>query len=126
MLKAISLINSAKATKNTTVEKVTVDLHPSRPDFRGVTAPNFQMSLEADPTFDEITDAGGIVVKNDKPHTILDDFFLISGEIPRQTGYETGIRRGARFRIETGKWEKDELIMDERLLMCKLKGTLLL
>jgi 7,8-dihydropterin-6-yl-methyl-4-(beta-D-ribofuranosyl)aminobenzene 5'-phosphate synthase len=125
MLKAISLINTAKskATATAPSKNVTIDLHPARPDFRGVTLPNFQMSLEADPTFDEITAAGGIVEKNDKTHTILDDFFLVSGEIPRQTSYEKGIRRGARFSAETGKWESDELILDERFLMCKLKGT---
>jgi 7,8-dihydropterin-6-yl-methyl-4-(beta-D-ribofuranosyl)aminobenzene 5'-phosphate synthase len=119
MLKAIEMINTAKAA---TAQKVTVDLHPNRPDFRGVTLPIFQMSLEADPTFDEIQAAGGIVAKNDKTHTILDDFFLVSGEIPRETSYENGIRRGARFIKEKGVWEKDELILDERFLMCKLKG----
>jgi 7,8-dihydropterin-6-yl-methyl-4-(beta-D-ribofuranosyl)aminobenzene 5'-phosphate synthase len=124
MLKAISLINAAKAkTQQFQDQKVTVDLHPSRPDFRGVTTPIFQMSLEADPEFEEIEAAGGRVSKNDKTHNILDDFFLVSGEIPRHTSYEKGLRRGSRFSKETGKWTTDELIMDERLLMCKLKGT---
>jgi 7,8-dihydropterin-6-yl-methyl-4-(beta-D-ribofuranosyl)aminobenzene 5'-phosphate synthase len=123
MLRAIKLINAAKASKD--MSNVKVDLHPNRPDFRGVTLPGFQMSLEADPTFAEISEAGGIVSKNEDTHTVLDDFFLISGEIPRVTTYETGLRRGARFVEEKGAWEKDELIMDERFVICNLKGQLL-
>jgi 7,8-dihydropterin-6-yl-methyl-4-(beta-D-ribofuranosyl)aminobenzene 5'-phosphate synthase len=135
MLRAIKLINAAKAslteaekdpvrdsTPNTKENKITVDLHPSRPDFRGVTLPTFQLSLEADPTFAEISDAGGKISLNSETHTVLDEFFLISGEIPRVTEYEMGLRRGARFVKEKGMWEKDELIEDERFVVCKLKG----
>jgi 7,8-dihydropterin-6-yl-methyl-4-(beta-D-ribofuranosyl)aminobenzene 5'-phosphate synthase len=124
MLRAIELINAAKASDASLSNErnVIVDLHPNRPDFRGVTLPDFQMSLEADPTFAEISDAGGNVSKNADTHTVLDDFFLISGEIPRVTTYETGLRRGARFVEERGGWEKDELILDERFVICKLKG----
>ncbi|KAF2424385.1 hypothetical protein EJ08DRAFT_639302 [Tothia fuscella] len=118
MLKAIPIINAAKEKD---APKVIADLHPNRPDFRGVTLPSFQLSLEADPTFEEISTAGGVVAKNADTHTLADDFFLVSGEISRVTGYEKGIRRGARFAKEKGAWEMDELILDERFLMCKLK-----
>jgi len=57
---------------------------------------------------------------------VLDGFFQVSGEIPRVTEYEKGIRRGLRYIKETGKWVTDELIQDERFLMCKLKGKLYL
>jgi 7,8-dihydropterin-6-yl-methyl-4-(beta-D-ribofuranosyl)aminobenzene 5'-phosphate synthase len=120
MLRAIRLINAARSTNNSS--KVTVDLHPDRPDFRGVTMPIMQMSLEADPSFAEIEDAGGIVSKNAETHTVCDDFFLISGEIPRVTEYEYGLRRGARYSIEKGVWEKDEKMEDERFVMCNVKG----
>ncbi|RDI78168.1 hypothetical protein Vi05172_g11881 [Venturia inaequalis] len=115
MLRAVKLINAAKASKG--LANVIVDLHPNRPDFRGVTLPDFQMSLEADPTFAEITNAGGIIFKNADTHTVLDDMFLISGEIPRVTSYETGLRRGARFVREKGEWEEDTLILDERFVV---------
>ena len=80
------------------------------------------VSLEADPTFDEITGAGGNVQKNDQSHLVANNMFLISGEIPRVTPYEVGLRRGVRFDASKGKWEEDTLIKDERLVMCKLKG----
>jgi 7,8-dihydropterin-6-yl-methyl-4-(beta-D-ribofuranosyl)aminobenzene 5'-phosphate synthase len=80
MLRAISMINEARGRDEAPVK---VDLHPSRPDFRGFTTPNGPISMEADPTFDEIMLAGGEVIKKDKAHTVLDGMFMVSGEIPR-------------------------------------------
>ena len=117
MLKAVKMINEAKQQG----DPVNVDLHPDRPDYRGVMAME-PVSLEADPTFDEVAGVGGKVQKNDKAHTILDGSFLISGEIPRVTPYELGLRRGIRYIASRDEWEEDTLIRDERLVMCKLKG----
>lgn len=118
MLKAVAMINEANSSK----EGVVVDLHPNRPTYRGFQGPFGPVSLERDPTFAEIEAAGATVVKNDQPHTVLDDMFLISGEIPRVTPYEVGFKRGMRFEEATGTWETDELILDERFLMCNVKG----
>ncbi|KAK5690701.1 hypothetical protein LTR17_025873 [Elasticomyces elasticus] len=115
MLKVLSMTEAAGA------KPVTVDLHPARPDYRGIMTPMGPISLEADPTFDEIAAAGGILDKHDEAHNVLEDFFTVSGEIPRVTDYELGIKRGVRFTKETGKWEDDTLMKDERFLMCKLK-----
>jgi len=123
MLRAIQMIQSAKSQHNLgTTAKATVDLHPDRPDYRGFMGPKgFPFSLEADPSFEEIGSAGAHVEKHDKPHTVLDNMFLISGEIPRTTAYETGLRRGLRFDKSQGDWVDDHLIEDERLVMCKVK-----
>ncbi len=121
MLRAIRMINDAKSTENTSMKRVTVDLHPSRPDYRGMMVPGFPVSLEADPSFEEIGAAGAIISKNSNTHTALDDMFLISGEIPRQTSYELGLKGGIRFDCFTRTWSEDTLILDERFLMCKLK-----
>lgn len=118
MLKAISIINGARPPDS----PVVVDLHPDRPHYRGFLGPAGPVSLEADPTFAEIEAAGATVVKNDKPHAVLDDMFLVSGEIPRVTSYEVGFKRGMRFNQDTSSWESDELILDERFLMCNVKG----
>ena len=80
------------------------------------------ISLEADPSFEEIKAAGATVSKNATAHTILDNMFLVSGEIPRVTPYEKGLMRGIRFEKAKGTWETDELIKDERFLMCNVKG----
>lgn len=102
---------------------VVVDVHPDRPDFRGVKAEQ-PISLEADPSFDELEMAGAALLKSDEPHTVLDDFFLVSGGIPRDTTYEHGIQGGLRFDSTTGQWKDDTLILDERYVMCHLKGML--
>ncbi|KAI1388388.1 Metallo-hydrolase/oxidoreductase [Hypoxylon trugodes] len=122
LLSAVRMIEDAKKKGgNGEVGKVVVDVHPDRPEFRGVMTSE-PISLEPDPSFEEIENAGAELVRSDEVHTALDDMFLISGEIPRLTEYEGGIRGGIRYNTENGKWETDELIMDERLVMCNLKG----
>lgn len=59
--------------------------------------------LEADPSFEELQNTGATVFKSDQPHTVLDDFFLVSGEIRRQTTYENGIYGGLRYEGTKGR-----------------------
>ena len=124
MLKAIDMINSAKQSKSDKT-KVIVDVHPSRPDYRGFALGDKIISLEADPTFQEITNHGATLAKNDETHSVLEDMFLVSGEIPRETSYENGVKFGMRFERSDNEWISDEKIADERFLMCKLKGIVL-
>lgn len=130
MLRTLQMINDAKKneTKGTpAANPVQVDLHPARPDFRGMQPPGMEIfSMEADPTFAEIEAHGGVVKKNDQPHTVLDSFFMVSGEIPRVTEYEHGLKFGVRYHADQDKWTEDTLIADERFLMCKIKDKGLL
>ncbi|KMU90008.1 hypothetical protein CIHG_07691 [Coccidioides immitis H538.4] len=122
MLRAIQMIRDAQAANGRSGQDLVVDLHEARPDYRGFSIGSEIISLEADPTFEEIEDAGAKVEKTTSPHTVLDGMFLISGEIPRITEYETGLAHAVRFEKSTGQWDKDEIIADERLLACNLKG----
>jgi 7,8-dihydropterin-6-yl-methyl-4-(beta-D-ribofuranosyl)aminobenzene 5'-phosphate synthase len=115
------MINSDKEKTGLDIHPTIVDLHPSRPDYRGFLGPLGPISLEADPSFAEVEAAGGVVSKNDKPHTVLDNCFLVSGFIPRVTEYEQGLKRGLRWVGAKGEWEEDTLVADERLVMCKVK-----
>lgn len=126
MLKVIRMIKEAKVASGLPSQDVAIDLHPVRPEYRGFLAgrTSTAISLEADPTFEEIEAAGGTVEKSDATHTVLDDMFLISGEIPRNTSYETGMRNGIQWM--NGAWIPDELITDERLVMCNVKSASLL
>jgi 7,8-dihydropterin-6-yl-methyl-4-(beta-D-ribofuranosyl)aminobenzene 5'-phosphate synthase len=117
LLSAIRLASSGRSDG----DQVIVALPPDKPAFRGIMFDQ-PISLEADPTMEEINDAGGTTVVLNEARTVLDDGFLISGEIPRQTDYEGGIPGGVRYDTATGEWLKDELIMEERFVMCKLKG----
>ena len=92
-----------------------VDLHPSRPDQRGILLPNGVMvMLPQEPTFEEIARAGGQIVTHDGPHRICDGFFFGSGAIERTTEYETGLAGHYTFHGESGA--PDPLIMDERFV----------
>ena len=109
-------------SKDRTTAPVTVDLHPNRPQYRGIMLPHGPVTLEADPTFDELTAAGAKVEHHAETHNILEDHFLISGEIPRHTSYESGFPNGIRLDSETTGWVADPFITDERFVMCHLKG----
>ena len=92
-----------------------VDLHPNRPDQRGVLLPSGVMiMLPQEPTFDDITQAGGEIITSDEPHPICGGYFFGSGAIDRTTEYETGLVGHYTFRDESGA--PDPPIMDERFV----------
>ena len=125
MLKALAMITGEQKKVISGNPRVHVDLHPARPKYSGFHPPGMSViSMESDPSFDDIERVGGVLVKSDQPHTLLDDMFLVSGEIPRVTAYETGLKFGVRFWEETGEWLEDTKMADERFLMCRLKGLL--
>jgi 7,8-dihydropterin-6-yl-methyl-4-(beta-D-ribofuranosyl)aminobenzene 5'-phosphate synthase len=98
-----------------------VDLHPRRPDQRGILLPSGVMVLLGpEPTFADIANAGGDIVKHDEPHPLCDGFFFASGAIERVTEYETGLVGHHSFYGERG--EADPLIMDERFVAAAVRG----
>ncbi|KAF9892814.1 hypothetical protein FE257_000403 [Aspergillus nanangensis] len=121
LARAIQMITEAKKATGQTTSTLQVDLHPDRPEYRGIGFAGNVISLQADPTFEELTSAGGTVDLHDEAHTVLDDFFLVSGEIPRKTPYELGAKGALRYDPHVEDWYSDELIKDERFLMCNLK-----
>ncbi len=98
-----------------------VDLHPDRPDQRGILLPSGVMvMLPEEPGFDDIARAGGGIDKRDDAHPLCGGFFFGSGAIDRVTEYETGLVGHYSFRGETG--EPDPLIMDERFVAAAVRG----
>jgi len=98
---------------------VEVDLHPDRPDRRGILIPTGQMLLLNDePTFEAIEAAGAVVRRHAEPHVL--GCFYASGAIPRITDYETGLAGHHTFR--DGRGEPDPLIMDERFVAAHVRG----
>ncbi len=97
-----------------------VDVHPDRPDQRGILTPlDIFAMLPPEPTIDAIEAAGGNVVTHADVHVVA-DLFLASGDIPRQTSYETGLPghhtwRGDQVTLDTG-------IHDERFLAANVRG----
>jgi 7,8-dihydropterin-6-yl-methyl-4-(beta-D-ribofuranosyl)aminobenzene 5'-phosphate synthase len=98
-----------------------VDLHPDRPDQRGILLPHGEMiMLPREPTFDEIAEAGGEVVRQSAPHALCGGFFFGSGAIDRVTDYETGLAGHHSFVGDDG--QPDPLIMDERFVAASVRG----
>ena len=97
-----------------------VDVHPDRPDQRGIALPSGSfVLLPPEPTFDELAAAGGVVERHADPHAVAGAFYG-SGMIDRVTDYETGLVGHHSFRGDDC-WA-DPLIMDERLLAARVAG----
>jgi len=100
---------------------VPVDLHPSRPDQRGILQPSGTLTLlPLEPTFEAIEAAGGRVVKHSEAHPIAAGFFFGSGQIDRVTGYEHGLVGHHTFVGDKGR--EDPLILDERFVAAHVRG----
>jgi 7,8-dihydropterin-6-yl-methyl-4-(beta-D-ribofuranosyl)aminobenzene 5'-phosphate synthase len=98
-----------------------VDVHPDRPDQRGVLTPfgSFAM-LPPEPTLDALEAAGAHVVTDRDRHTLGSGLFLSSGDIPRKTTYETGLDGHHTWRA--GQVTPDPDIHDERFLAATVRG----
>ena len=111
----------AKARSAANLSPPIVDLHPDRPDRRGILLPSGVMiMLPEEPTFEDIAQSGAEIVTRDDPHPICSGFFFASGAIERLTPYETGLVGHHTFRGEDGK--PDPLIMDERFAAACVPG----
>jgi 7,8-dihydropterin-6-yl-methyl-4-(beta-D-ribofuranosyl)aminobenzene 5'-phosphate synthase len=98
-----------------------VDLHPDRPDQRGVLTPAGTLAMLApEPSFETLERAGGMLALHGDDHELCDGFFLGSGAIERTTDYETGLV--GHHSIRGGRLEADPLIMDERFLAAEVRG----
>jgi 7,8-dihydropterin-6-yl-methyl-4-(beta-D-ribofuranosyl)aminobenzene 5'-phosphate synthase len=98
-----------------------VDVHPDRPDERGILLPSgLMLMLPREPSFEALSRSGGRVVTPREPHPICDGFFFGSGTIDRVTEYETGLVGHYTFRGEAAT--PDPLIMDERFVAARVRG----
>lgn len=100
-----------------------VDVHPDRPDARGIApGPTYDKvicSLPLDPAFEEIKQAGGVVEKNSTGHAVAGSTVWVSGEIPRVTEYEAGILGGVRWTDSTQKWVTENVGASTLSTLCE-------
>ena len=110
----------AKARTAAGLAPPVIDLHPDRPDQRGILAPTGTMYLlPAEPSLDDMRRAGGKIITRDDPHTLCGGYFFASGAIERVTEYETGLAGHYSFNGERG--DPDPLILDERFVAACVK-----
>jgi len=75
--------------------------------------------LPPEPTIAAIEEAGGQVVAHADVHGVQ-ELFLASGDIPRQTSYETGLAGHQSWRGDRGTLDPE--IHDERFLAAHVRG----
>lgn len=109
----IAMISAARTAAG--LARPTVDLHPNRPDQRGILLPSgLMIMLPPEPSFEVLAKAGGEIAMRADPHPLCSGFFFGSGAIDRVTDYETGLAGHHTFRGAVG--EPDPLIIDERFV----------
>jgi len=98
-------------------------MHPGMYRSRAMKAADGSMRPFADvPSQAQLEQAGALVVNAVEPQLILDDLFFVSGEIPRVTAFETGMRGQHRRTLDGQGWEPDPLVIDERFIAVSVKG----
>jgi len=70
------------------------------------------------PTKEQISPA--LLTSTKEPLLIADGFVLVTGEIPRRTGYEKGYL--PHKALINGSWQPDPWIWDDRAIVIKVKG----
>jgi 7,8-dihydropterin-6-yl-methyl-4-(beta-D-ribofuranosyl)aminobenzene 5'-phosphate synthase len=116
--RALAMIGAANGGR-----AVPLFLHPGMFHERGLRqSDGGVLPLDAIPTAKQWRDFGAEPIVTDKSQTVLDDMLFISGEIPRVTSYEKGLRSQVRRVADDAPWEPDPLVMDERFLAVHVRG----
>lgn len=115
---ALELASQARAASHRS--PVLIDLHKTKIIQRGKELPDGSVKVHQpdNPQSSKLAKLGSLEL-HDEEHTICDNFFYVSGHIPRRTAYEKGIP--GSLTMVGGRWIKDEEIAEERYLACKVK-----
>jgi len=96
--------------------------HPDMFRTRARQLPDGSMlPMEDVPSVEALTAHGAQVVSTRESQSFLDGMFYVSGEIPRVTGFETGLPFHFA-RTLAGNWEADPWLIDERWLAVNVTG----
>jgi 7,8-dihydropterin-6-yl-methyl-4-(beta-D-ribofuranosyl)aminobenzene 5'-phosphate synthase len=80
------------------------------------------LPMDRIPSPDEWRVLGAEPIVTAESDVVLDGMFLVSGEIPRVTGYETGLRAQVARGSAAEAWEPDPLLTDERFLAVHVRN----
>jgi len=116
--RALGMVQAANGAR-----PVPLFLHPGMFHERGQRQPDGGvLPMDNIPSPADWARFGADPIVSDTSQTCLDDLFFISGEIPRVTGYETGLPSQVRRAAPDAPWEPDPLLMDERFLAVHVSG----
>jgi 7,8-dihydropterin-6-yl-methyl-4-(beta-D-ribofuranosyl)aminobenzene 5'-phosphate synthase len=74
------------------------------------------------PSPEEMAAQGAVVVNDPAARLLLDGHFYYSGEIPRLSAFEKGRTDHLSRRGPQAPWEPDPLLLDERMLVARVRG----
>jgi len=116
LLKAAEMARTGNPTR-----RVPLHVHPGAFVKRAVRLPSGDLvTLQEVPSHEALEQAGVQIEESAQSEEILDGAFYLSGEIPR-TSFERGLETQVRLG-ESGEWEPDPLVMEERFMMALVKG----
>jgi 7,8-dihydropterin-6-yl-methyl-4-(beta-D-ribofuranosyl)aminobenzene 5'-phosphate synthase len=117
LLKALDLIRA----QNHRIE-IPLYMHEAMFRSRGLRMPGGEVVPFKDlPSMTVLSAHGAAVVCTGKSQRLLDDFFHLSGEIPRVTPYEQGLPNHVWRTSENEAWQPDPWIVDERFLAVRVR-----
>ncbi|MCC7542957.1 MAG: MBL fold metallo-hydrolase, partial [Deltaproteobacteria bacterium] len=97
--------------------------HPEMFRTRAIRLGEDRMRLmENVPSIEALTHHGAQVISSKDPALMLEGLAFVSGEIPRVTTFEHGLRGQHRRTLDGTGWELDELLMDERFVAVNVEG----
>jgi 7,8-dihydropterin-6-yl-methyl-4-(beta-D-ribofuranosyl)aminobenzene 5'-phosphate synthase len=118
MLRALQLIRDRNGGG-----EVPYYAHPDMFRTRATKRANGSMLLMEDvPSIQALSAYGARVINTTEPQFVIDGMAYVSGEIPRVTSYERGLKGQHRRTLDGAGWELDELIMDERFVAVNVAG----
>lgn len=118
MLRALQLIRDRNGGG-----EVPYYAHPDMFRTRATKLGNDSMRLMEDvPSIQALSAHGARVINTTEPQLVIDGMAYVSGEIPRVTQFERGLKGQHRRTLDGAGWELDELIMDERFVAVNVAG----
>jgi 7,8-dihydropterin-6-yl-methyl-4-(beta-D-ribofuranosyl)aminobenzene 5'-phosphate synthase len=97
-------------------------IHPGAWRQRKVSLPSGTELRLPPPSRADLEREGLEVVEERGPTLLLDSRVLVSGEVPRVTGFETGFPVHLAQDDGTGRWEPDPLILDDQNVIVDVAG----
>lgn len=118
MLRALQMIRDRNGAA-----EVPYYAHPDMFRTRAVRFGTGALRLMEDvPGVDALTAHGAGVIETREPQLLFDGMAYVSGEIPRVTSFEGGLKGQHRRTLDGSGWELDELTMDERFVAVNVRG----
>jgi 7,8-dihydropterin-6-yl-methyl-4-(beta-D-ribofuranosyl)aminobenzene 5'-phosphate synthase len=118
MLRALQMVRDRNGAR-----EVPFYAHPDMFRTRAMSFDNDVLRLMEDvPGIQDLSAHGARAITTTGPQLALDGMAFVSGEIPRVTAFEHGLKGQRRRTLDGSGWEPDELVMDERFLAVNVAG----